>query len=128
MLSKKLAAIVSIAALLVAVLFFPAASAVACGGVSVGPVAPTAFSLTQPLYGQQAVYGQQFVQPFVQQQYVQQLSAPVFAQQYAQPILQQQVAYGGVGIGLPLVVVRRNAVERVVVPRQRQRVVVRVRG
>ncbi len=112
---KCLAKFLAACSLLVAVVFFLAAPAIACnavgGGVAAGGV--PAFSFQAGGYGQQfqqfqqfqQPYAQQFVQPqFLQQGCVQQFQQPVYAQQFVQPFVQQQLGYG---LGLPLLFPRR---------------------
>lgn len=115
-LKRALSMAVAATLILCAVLFFPAASAVACGGVGGGTV-PGAFSLQAGGYGgqfqqfQQPLYGQQFGQ----QQFVQQYAQPLFGQQFAQAaygaplvsavsypqaIVQQALGYAGLGAPL----------------------------
>lgn len=114
-LKQKLAMFMAVATLLVAVLSFPAASAIAChsvgGGIPVPVPVPTggvpAFSFTQPGYGGygQAFTGgyggQAFTQPFVQADTYGGCSSaftqPVYAQQFVQPFLGLGLGYGGYG-------------------------------
>jgi hypothetical protein len=124
---KRLAAIAAVCSLLVAVLFFPAAPAVACNAVGGGV---PAFSFTAP-----QVYGGYGAQSFVQADTygscgaVQQFVQPVYAQSYVQqPFLGVSVGGYGVGVGLGYNQAFRQRViipQRVVVrPHIRQRVVV----